>query len=80
MTYFEDAITPAIREVMVEMSGARWGCLGIEEAMRMAWVLRRVAIGWRPAARIVSPDSESCVHEARGVCVRWHCLLTDEVN
>ena len=45
MTYFDDAITPAMREVMVEMSGMRLGCLGVDEAMSIAWELRRVAMG-----------------------------------
>lgn len=53
-TYFCAVITPLIRLAMISTSFGSEGCL---ERIRIAVDSITVAIGFRPAARIVSPDS-----------------------
>ena len=53
-------MTPANRDLMSgmrgESAGVSEGC-GVLDVMRTASEVSRVWIAWRPAARIVSPDS-----------------------
>lgn len=55
--YLRAAITPAMRPVILSMSGARCACFDFVDRIRTASECSSVAMGRRPAARIVSPDS-----------------------
>src|SRR6266850_1298015 len=55
--YLRAAITPAIRAVILSISGARCACFGFVDRIRTASDCKSVAMGRRAAARIVSPDS-----------------------
>ena len=57
-TYLRAAITPAMRAVILSISGTRCGCFGAVDRIRTASDCSSVAMGRKPAARIVSPDSE----------------------
>ena len=55
--YLPAAMTPAIRAVILSTSGARCACFDFVERISTASDCSSVAMGRRPAARIVSPDS-----------------------
>lgn len=57
--YFCAVITPRILDSMVLINCGFEGCLDL---IRMAVVSRIVAMGLRPAAFMVSPDSKTCVN------------------
>ena len=67
--YLPAATTPAMRAVILSTRSA---CFDVEERISTASDWSTVAIGLRPAARIVSPDS---VHALRRVVPTWRGVV-----